>query len=161
MLVGVLSDTHDHLDRLAAALQHFREVGVEAVLHAGDLVAPFAAKTLKQWAGPLYVVYGNNDGERKGLKSVLPQIADGPICVECGGRRISLDHYPPRPERPAVEGADIVVFGHTHESRNETREGILFLNPGECCGWVSGRATVAVLDTDTLEARIVQLDGPS
>ncbi|NOX54915.1 MAG: metallophosphoesterase [Planctomycetes bacterium] len=157
MLIGVLSDTHDHLDRLAAALRHFREAGVEAVLHAGDLVAPFAAKTLKQWTGPLYVVYGNNDGERKGLKSVLPQITDGPIPVDCGGRRISLDHYPPSTERPAVEGADIVIFGHTHELSNEQRDGVLYLNPGECCGWVNGRATVAVLDTDKLEARIVDV----
>lgn len=161
MLIGVLSDTHDHLDRLAAALRHFQQAGVEAVIHAGDLVAPFAAKALKQWAGPLYVVYGNNDGERKGLKSVLPQITDGPIWVECGGRRISLGHYPPSTERPVVEGADIVIFGHTHELRNEERDGVLYLNPGECCGWVNGRATAAVLDTERLEARIVDLEAVS
>ncbi len=157
MLVGLLSDTHDHLDRMAVALERFQQAGVEVVLHAGDLVAPFAAKALKRWPWPLHVVYGNNDGERAGLKSVLEQIQEGPVLVECGGRKISLDHYPPDSQRPAAAGADVVVFGHTHQAVTEKRNGVLHVNPGECCGWVTGRATVAVLDTDSLEVQLIEL----
>ena len=47
--------------------------------------------------------------------------------------------------------------GNTHEVVNERRGGVLHLNPGECCGWVSGRCTAAVLDTDTLAAEIIEL----
>ncbi|MBI3465146.1 MAG: metallophosphoesterase [Planctomycetes bacterium] len=158
MLVGILSDTHDHLDRMCSALHRFRREGVEAVLHPGDLVAPFAARLLKaEWSGPLSVIYGNNDGERKGLAAVLPQITDGPVLVELGGRRISMDHYPPDAEHRPIAGVDVVLFGHTHEVVNETRGGVLYLNLGECCGWVTGRAPVALLDTEALNAEIVQL----
>jgi predicted phosphodiesterase len=40
---------------------------------------------------------------------------------------------------------------------NERRDGRLFLNPGECCGWVSGRSTIAMLNTDSLSAEIIDL----
>ncbi len=158
MLVGIFSDTHDHLERINVALKKFKELGVEVLLHAGDVVSPFAAKAIKQqWPGAIHIVYGNNDGERKGLQRVFAQIADGPVLVECGGRRISLDHYPPENEREPAEGAEVVVFGHTHEKLVETRDGVLYINPGECCGWLTGQATIAVLDTDSLEVRLLEL----
>ena len=53
--------------------------------------------------------------------------------------------------------ADVVMTGHTHEVDNELHDGRLFLNPGECCGWVSGRCTVAVLDTDSLSAEVIEV----
>lgn len=157
MLVGILSDSHDHLDLLRIGLERFRTEGVELVIHAGDFVAPFAAKALREWTGPLHVVYGNNDGERRGLKSLLPQVKDGPITVQCGDLTISLDHYPPTASRLPIAGADVIVYGHTHEAVNERRDGTLYLNPGECCGWVNGRATVALLDTERQQAEIVPL----
>ena len=158
MRVGVLSDSHDHLDRIDAALRHFEQESVEVVIHAGDVVAPFAAKVLTQWNGPLYVVYGNNDGERRGLKGILPQIEDGPILIDCGGRRISVGHYAPEEQPRPADGVDVIIFGHSHYVFNERRNGILHLNPGECCGWVTGRATVAILDTGSLESQIACLD---
>ncbi|QDU64528.1 phosphodiesterase [Planctomycetes bacterium Pan216] len=159
MQLGIVSDSHDHLIRLEAALTLFEKEGVDAVLHPGDLIAPFAAKLLvEQWGGPLSVVYGNNDGERAGLKTVLPGIVDGPILVELGGRRISLDHYPPDVVHRPVPDCDVVIFGHTHQVTIEERRGSLWLNPGECCGWVTGKATAALLDTETLKAEIVELN---
>ena len=128
------------------------------MIHPGDIISPFAAKLLAEWEGPLHVVYGNNDGERAGLKKTLPQIVDGPLLVECGGRKISLDHYPPSEKHPLLAGVDVVLFGHTHEVLNETRDGVLYLNPGENCGWVHGQSTIATLDTETLTAEIIRLD---
>jgi len=158
MLIGLLSDSHDHLIRLEAGLERLRREGVEMLIHPGDIIAPFAAKLLAEWEGPLHVVYGNNDGERAGLKKVLPQIVDGPLLVEAGGRRISVDHYPPDDVHQPIENADVVLFGHTHEIVNEQRDGVLFINPGENCGWVKGVSTVATLDTEALKAEIIRLD---
>ena len=93
MLVGVISDTHDRLPLIDRGLALFRERGVEAVIHPGDIIAPFAARRMLQFEGPLFVTYGNNDGERKGLKEVLPQIVDGPLFVELGGRSILVHHF--------------------------------------------------------------------
>jgi putative phosphoesterase len=56
-----------------------------------------------------------------------------------------------------VERADIVITGHTHEVVNRREGHQLFLNPGECCGWVNDRATVAILDTDGMTAEVCEL----
>lgn len=159
MLIGIVSDSHDHLTHLERALARFQKEGVQAVLHPGDMIAPFAAKLFAEhWQGPRRVVYGNNDGERRGLAAVLPDIEDGPVLVEWGGRRISLDHYPPDDVHRPIPDCDVVVFGHTHQVLVEQHEGALWINPGECCGWVTGRPTAALLDTETLKTQIIELN---
>jgi predicted phosphodiesterase len=58
---------------------------------------------------------------------------------------------------PALLGqVSVAVFGHTHKVVVEKGK-VLRLNPGECGGWLSGRCTVAILDTANLEVRIVDL----
>lgn len=157
MKIGVLSDTHDRLPAIARALELFRQRQVEAVVHAGDLVAPFAARSMQAWSGPLHVIYGNNDGERDGLKRTLPQIQDGPLWIETGGKRILVHHYLDWCTPHDVQRADVIITGHTHEVVNERQGNRLLLNPGECCGWLSGRCTVAILDTNSLSAEIVEV----
>jgi len=141
-----------------AALDVFAERRVEAVIHAGDFVAPFAVRRLLKYRGPLHVTYGNNDGERSGLKTLLPQIVDGPLWVEAGGRRILVHHFIDWCQAVEVDRADIIVTGHTHEVVNRFDAGKLFLNPGECCGWVHGRCTMAILDTDGPSAEVCELE---
>jgi putative phosphoesterase len=157
MEIGVLSDTHDRLPAIESALRRFRERGIATVLHSGDIVAPFAAKVLAAWGGTLHVTYGNNDGERRGLQQILPQIQDGPLHLPLAGRRVLLHHALEccRPED--IAAADIIVTGHTHEPGIERRDGRLFVNPGECCGWVTGRATVAILKLDTWQAELIAI----
>ena len=155
MKIGVISDTHDRLPALDRGLEMLRQRQVEAIIHPGDVIAPFAAKRLLAWTGPLHITYGNNDGERAGLKTVLPQIQDGPLWVKLDGKRILVHHFIDWCQAEDVEAADIIVTGHTHEVAVEQRNGKLFLNPGECCGWVTGRGTVAVLDTAACWAVIV------
>ena len=157
MRIGVISDTHDRLPTLDRGLELLQERGIDALIHPGDIIAPFAAKRLLAWPGPLYVIYGNNDGEREGLKKVLSQIQDGPLWIEAGSRRILVHHFIDWCRAEDIEAADIVITGHTHEVVNEMRDGKLFLNPGECCGWVNGRCTVAVLDTETMTAEIIDV----
>jgi putative phosphoesterase len=132
--VGVVSDTHGYLDpRLAAAL-----AGVEAILHAGDVGSRTVLEALEGIA-PVYAVRGNNDDKLGGLG--LPSHAD----VTLGGVRIHIVHQLPHARPP--EGTGVVVFGHSHRTLVEDRDGVLYLNPG-----AAGRAgfhrlqTVAVLD---------------
>jgi putative phosphoesterase len=157
MQIGVISDTHDRLPAIRAALHSFAPLGIRTLLHPGDIVAPFAARVLASWPGTLHVVYGNNDGERTGLKKVLPQIQNGPLLLTLAGRTILLHHFIEwcRPED--VARADVIVTGHTHEPDIQRRDGRLFVNPGECCGWVTGRATVATIDLTSLEASLIEV----
>lgn len=157
MRIGILSDTHDRLPAIEAALAEFKQRGLATLLHPGDIVAPFAAKLLADFPGKLYVTYGNNDGERAGLKRVLPQIQDGPLQIELGGRRILLHHFVDWCRPAHVEAAEIIVTGHTHEPVRKESEGRLFVNPGECSGWVTGRCTCAVLSLDSLELEQIEV----
>ena len=71
MRIGVVSDTHDRLPTIYAALEQFSKLGIQTVIHPGD--------------------------------------------------------------------------------------GRLFVNPGECCGWVTGRATVAAIDLDTSRVELIEV----
>jgi uncharacterized protein len=159
MKIGIISDTHDRLPTFRRAVAMFKRLQVQAVFHAGDLVAPFAAKLIAPDALdiPLYCVYGNNDGEKAGLKKLLPGIVDGPMRVAVGGKTIVMHHFIDWLKPADWVGADVVITGHTHEVVNETRDGVLFLNPGECCGWVNDRCTVMLLDLETMKADVVDL----
>jgi len=160
MLIGVLSDTHDRLPAIDAALRLFERRGVEAVIHAGDVVAPFAARRLAGLKVPLHLCYGNNDGERTGLKAVLPQIQDGPLRLHLDGRALLVHHFIDWCEPADVASSAVVITGHTHEVVNRVESGRLLLNPGECCGWVTGRCTVALLDTRGPSAEICEIEVP-
>ncbi|MCC7145986.1 MAG: metallophosphoesterase [Phycisphaeraceae bacterium] len=159
MKIGVLSDTHDRLPTFRRAIALFRQLKVGAILHAGDYIAPFAAKVIAPNVLdiPVYCCYGNNDGERKGIKAVLPNIVDGPLHLKLGGRNIVMHHFVDWLSEQDIAAAQIVITGHTHEPVNEVRNGKLYLNPGECCGWVTDNCTVALLDTDGPTAQIIQV----
>ncbi|UCE62157.1 MAG: metallophosphoesterase [Phycisphaerales bacterium] len=157
MLIGVLADTHDRLPMIDAALGLFARRRVGALIHPGDYVAPFAIQRLKRFAGPIHATFGNNDGERAGLKAVLPQLTDGPLFVESDGRAILVHHFADWCEPADVKRADIVVTGHTHKADVRISQRTLFVNPGECCGWVTGRCSIAIINTDGPSAEIIDL----
>jgi len=161
MLVGVISDTHDRLPAFVNAMRLFEDRKVQAILHAGDYVAPFAAKLIAPAATslPVHCIYGNNDGERAGLKKTLPQIIDGPLKITLAGRKIVMHHFIDWLTQADIQDADVVITGHTHSVVNEMVDGRLMLNPGECCGWLTGRCTVALLNLQTLEAQVVEVAG--
>jgi len=156
MLVGVISDTHDNLTTLRKALALFRERRVAHIIHAGDWVAPFAVKPFIECGIPFTGVFGNNDGEKAGIHKLTDRIHPSPHVFELGGRRIVLTHDQNRASEELNKDADILIFGHTHQVAVE-KGSPLVLNPGECCGWLSERPTVALLDLDTLEVSIEEI----
>ena len=163
MRVGVLSDSHDHLDRLAEAVRHLRDRKVELVLHAGDFIAPFTIPVLHEVGCPIRAVFGNNDGERIGLfqrlTSLGHQVGERPQAYEFSGRRFLLQHEPSALD--ALEGSphyDLVVYGHTHKADWRCPEkGAPILNPGEVCGWVTGKAQCCVVDLATRQLEVIPL----
>jgi putative phosphoesterase len=152
MRIGLISDTHDNLVALDRALAALEAADVAAVIHAGDFCSPFALKMmLGRLRVPWVGVFGNNDGERRGLARLLPDLCDGPRGVELGGRRFCVVHDAAAlAGEPQAAEVDVVVCGHTHEPQAERREGVLHVNPGECCGWLTGLCRVSLLDTETL-----------
>ena len=158
MRLGVMSDSHDNLVLIRKAVRFFNEEEpVDAVVHAGDFVAPFSVRELAKIKVPFYGVFGNNDGERHGINGVMPQIVAPPLHLELGGRRIVVTHDLAKLPGADRAAADIVICGHTHKSLVQ-REKNLLVNPGELGGWLTGKCTVATIDLDTTNVEIVYLE---
>ncbi len=156
MLVGVLSDTHDNLPAVQRALDIFAQRRVEALFHAGDFVAPFVLKVLLKADLPITGVFGNNDGERRGLSGLCGDLHAPPHRFQAAGRSIVLVHDPETLAPDLLSDVDVAICGHTHEP-DIADEGALVINPGEAGGWLSGRCTAAVLDLAEMRAEIVEL----
>ena len=159
MKIGLLSDSHDDMAAIARAVALFNAEGVVQVLHAGDIVSPFTFEIFRGLQAPLGGVFGNNDGDRLLLRersagALRPQ----PHFVTLDGLRVVIVHEPPLVRSLARSGDfDCVVYGHTHEPDVRREAAALVVNPGKAAVLDKGRATVAVLETETREARIVDL----
>jgi putative phosphoesterase len=160
-MIGLLSDTHDNLDRVRAAVRLFNDAGCDLVVHAGDFVAPFTADELRNLRAPVKAVFGNCDGERAGLARAfrgLGEIREEPFPFVHGGLRFVVCHLEGLAAPFFVaKSCDVIVSGHTHRPLVELRDGVLLVNPGEASGWLRGRATAALLDPDARTAEIVTL----
>lgn len=165
MKIGVISDTHDNLPMMRKFVAFFNEHEVPVVIHCGDIVAPFCAQVIKDLTGKFYGVFGNNDGERFGMsrfftKDVGPVVGDI-FEKEIGGRKIiAFHHLPPTAVDDLARGGeyDLILKGHTHQVRNEKVGNALVVNPGEACGYLTGKCTAALVDLDALEAEIITLE---
>jgi len=154
--IGIIADTHDNIPKIKKALAVFRKRECEMIIHAGDVIAPFAAKALKAAKLPVYAVFGNNDGEKKGLAEIL-DIVDGPRVLKIGERRIVVAHTSTEVTEQQREGVDLIVVAHTHIAEIQ-RSKPLVLNPGEAGGWLYGKHTVAVLETGRMAIEQMSID---
>lgn len=163
MLVGILSDTHDNIEKTEAAVSLFNREGVKLVLHGGDFVAPFMVKALAGLAAPMTGVFGNNDGDRALLLQMCAKhghlkIAGNFAYLDADGVKIALLHGH---EQALLEmlakcgSVDILVYGHTHRPEVRREGKTLIVNPGEVYGHLTGKSTVALLDTKRMDAEIV------
>lgn len=163
MKVGIMSDSHDHLENIRKAVEAFNSAEVGYVLHAGDFVAPFVVNELRKLNCPLLGVFGNNDGERIGLQNRFKvfgaEVKVQPAFVELEGKKFVIIHEHDLADALAESGKfDVVLYGHTHNvDIRKANNGCLIVNPGEVCGWLTGKATIAILDTGTMEVRLVEL----
>lgn len=163
--VGIISDTHDNLPLVDKAIERLNRERVKIVLHAGDYIAPFTVARFKQLEAKLIGVFGNNDGDHELLKKRFADIEAAEIRgnfaeVKVDGLKIALLHGGEEELFQSlvnIECYDLVVYGHSHEARTYKKGKTTVVNPGEVCGYLSGKSTIALLDTVTREAKIVQL----
>ncbi|MBM3251751.1 MAG: metallophosphoesterase [Candidatus Omnitrophica bacterium] len=155
MKIGLIADTHDNLRNLEKAVKLFNAKKVSLVLHAGDYVAPFTIKIFDKLKSRYLGVFGNNDGETTGLyKKSGGRIKKGPIKLVKEGKKIALVHDL---NSFNCKNFDVVIFGHSHKKELFKKGKTLVINPGECGGWLSNKATVAILDTGNLSVRFFNL----
>lgn len=165
MLIGAISDTHDNLPQIEIAIKYLNNQKVELVLHAGDYVAPFVIPKFKQLNCKLVGVFGNNDGDHELLKKRFSETTNCALherfaSVEIEGYKIALLHGDETELLKALvdsEHFNAIIHGHSHMKGIQTKGKTIVINPGELCGYLTGKSTLAILDTKKHQAEITQL----
>lgn len=154
MKVAILSDIHDNIPKLRAALTLVRDRSAEVIICCGDLCSPFMAKELGQgFSGPIHVVFGNNDGDRFRIAAnggKFPNLVfHGEYAeLDLGGRTFCVNHFDNIGHAIAHgEHFDVVCFGHNHRFEISHQGRTLVINPGEIYGGLTGQSTFVVYDT--------------
>jgi putative phosphoesterase len=110
-------------------------------------------------------VFGNNDGDHLLLKKRFGdynnlEIRDNFAEIDIQGTKIALLHGSEEELLKALINSgyfDFVVHGHLHNAEVYRKGKTLVVNPGEVCGYLSGKSTIALLDTEKREAKIIEL----
>ena len=134
MLIGILSDTHDQVQRTKAAVALLVAHGAEHLIHCGDLTI---ADVVHEFTDiPSYFVFGNCDYDKESLQEAIDQV--GATCLGCGGlitlgeRRIAVTHghLDQELDRLAALAPDYLFFGHTHRIADVQKGLTRWINPG-------------------------------
>ena len=150
MTLGIISDTHGLLRPEAlvalAPAQH--------ILHAGDIGNIEILDALRQLA-PVTAIRGNIDTHGPCARFPATEL------IELAGHLFYLVHSIADLDiSPKAAGVSAVISGHSHRASQETRNGVLYLNPGSAGPRRFDLPVTIALLTVTgknLEARILSL----
>ena len=160
--IAIISDTH--FNRWDEVHPRIREAVRDAdiAVHCGDIVRQDVVDGMRNEAKRAIIVHGNSDPPD--LRESLPYTE----VIEVEGVRLGVTHPAwGGPEFPLEEllpdfpePVDAILFGHLHETINETRDGILFLNPGQAYKSFMVPATIATLTVSNgkMSAEIVVIE---
>ena len=161
MRIGIISDIHDNIWALERVLQGV--ASCDALLCLGDICSPFTLTAIAEgFAGPVHVVWGNNDGDRLLLARNAEKAGNVTLHgefaeLELGECSIAMTHYPQLARALAKSRAyALVCYGHDHQRNAAQVGGSWLVNPGEVMGRF-GVISYAVYDTDRRRAEIIEL----
>lgn len=166
MRVAIVSDSHDNIPNLRAAVKYCNAYGVSVLVHCGDLISPFMLNELAQFGGAVHLVYGNNVGDQHLISqwcgTRFPSITHHGVlgAIEAGGKRLAFTHYPEMARALAGQGNfDVVCCGHNHQYKVERIGEALLVNGGELLG-KDGRPGFGILDCAAMEVERVDVGTP-
>ena len=127
MLIAVISDTHRVKKYIDLAKNVIKDADI--LIHLGDNIED--VELLKDgFDGEVYAVAGNCDFSARYPKEGM---------LEVNGRKIFYTHGDLQGVKSTINniyyrgrelGADVVLFGHTHEHGIERTEDLILMNPG-------------------------------
>lgn len=170
MQIAILSDIHDNLWNLAAALQ-FLEGRAQAMLCCGDLCSPFVIDQLARFRGDVHIVFGNNDADLFRISANAARHSQMKLHGEFfegtfEQRHIAMNHFHAL-ARPIAASAryDVVCFGHNHEWELSRIGHTQLINPGPIMGakftggrWQDAAPTFVIYDTASNRAETYAVD---
>jgi len=160
--IGIMSDTHDRVPAIADLLDRFASKGIAMVMHGGDYCSPFSLAPFHQKGMALLGVFGRNDGDRESLSAYAArgmgtEIYESPHSFDVGGKRVLIVHDIVEVSGRSIESHDFVIHGSSHLQSTKKVGSTLVINPGEACGWIHGKCTAVILDTNTGEVENITL----
>ncbi|ADH84989.1 metallophosphoesterase [Desulfurivibrio alkaliphilus] len=163
MRIAVISDTHDHIANLRAAVTYCNSYQVGLIIHCGDLVSPFMLSELAAFGGAVHLVYGNNPGDKHLISQFCGTRFPGLThhgdfgALEAAGLKFAFTHYPQLARGMAAQGNfDVVCCGHNHRYQVEKIGETLLINPGELLG-KDDQPGFAVLDALSRQVERVEI----
>src|ERR1700751_3544429 len=138
MKLAIVSDIHDNLWNLAAAMEFAKTADV--LLCCGDLCSPFVIDELTKTSAIVHIVFGNNDADlyritSKALKKPNCQVHGEFFQATLDGKRVAMNHFDYLARPIAKSGEyDFVCFGHNHEYEISRVRSTLLVNPGPIMG---------------------------
>ena len=160
MRLGVLSDTHDRLDRTRAAVALLLDAGADALVHCGDLTTPAVVELCSSRLFDF--VLGNHDADSVPALTAAAARC-GATChgwggvIDYEGVRVGITHGHLRTDVRRVLAArpHYLLTGHSHEAHDCVEGGVRRVNPGALHR--ADRYTVAVIDVAAGEVRFLDV----
>ena len=144
MRILVLSDTHGgiidtYLEKINA------DDAFDMFIHCGDcckdVPAISEAINVKE-----YINVSGNCDRGTGIADIEQVTLEGKKIIVTHGHNFEVKHYMDElKEYAESHGADIVLFGHTHEAYSKYENGILYFNPGSACIPTYGKFSYGII----------------
>ncbi|MDW5299110.1 MAG: metallophosphoesterase [Sedimentibacter sp.] len=146
MKVLVLSDSHGVI--LDSQIIEIQEHGkYDILIHCGDKYKDAQKFADKLNIDTVYQVPGNCDFDVHNKELVITKVIKNKKLLITHGHIHNVKENLQRLLRYAKEkNADVVLYGHTHQSQNEIIDNILFFNPGSTIFPKDGRASFGILE---------------
>jgi hypothetical protein len=170
MRIAIISDIHDNLWNLAAAISSDAVKDADVLICCGDLCSPFVIDELAKFPKDVHIVFGNNDAD---LYRITAKAAKNPRIHLHGelfqsvldDKRFAVNHFD-YIARPLAKSGDydVVCFGHNHIFEIARKKECLLINPGPIMGakfdrgkWEDTEAKFVLYDTasDVAEAFVI------
>ena len=169
MKIGIISDTHDHVERIKKAIEILNKEKISMAYHLGDICSPFVLPLFKELKCNVKAIFGNNDADIFKLVNRAPEnfsFHDRFYVEEVDGKKICLFHGDP--EELALRlfesgKYDLLLRGHNHAAEIKRNDKTLMINPGNLIEKFNDASkdwtepSVAVYDFGKDEARIIKL----
>lgn len=161
MKLGIMSDSHDHIDNIRKCVRIFNEQGIRLVIHLGDFVNPNSVRALKDIK--FIAIFGNNDGDKfrmiNAFNEIGAEIKGDFYDFEIDKLKFACYHGTEPQIKDALAGCghyDVVLYGHTHKCENVRVGNTLVLNPGTAHGF-GDKATIMIFDTESGGTEIISI----
>lgn len=160
MRLGIISDTHGHVENTRPAVRMLESLEVDTVLHCGDIGTIEVVELFQQW--PTHFVFGNCDEDTTEFAAEIERA--GLKChglfgdLEFDGVRVALLHsHERRRFRETIDSGQyrLVCYGHTHVAAIDRRGETLVVNPGAI--YRADPHSIAVVELPSVEATLIRL----